>query len=243
MSNIEKRIKNLGDIISYKFPYLRSVLKPLYHKLFYNQYRVKRRESYLHNAYEAIQKFNECMQHNGINYSLAYGTMLGAIREKGFIKHDADLDVFVWSNEIDKDIKSCLEKYGFKRTRCILVDEGKLGKEESYDFKSVSIDLFYIYKDNFGKNYICWFKPNDGFPTLPISMMESGSVKTLIDYLPFEKKYKLVPFEGLMLPVFENAEEILLSCYGKTYMIPDPYFKPKQIVFEGVKATYSGIGN
>lgn len=240
---IAKRIKNIGDYISYKYPQLRSLLKPLYHKLFYDRYGKKRRESYLNNAHEAIEAFDACMKKNGINYSLAYGTMLGAIREKGFIKHDADLDVFVWNDVFSMNIKECLESSGFRRTRSILVENGKLGREESYDYKSVSIDLFYIYTDNQGDNYVCWFKPNDGYPTLPISMMESGSVKTLIDYLPFINAYKLVPFEGMMLPVFENANDILLSCYGVNYMIPDPNFKPVQVEFKGVKAIYSGIGN
>lgn len=238
-----KRIKNIGDKVSYKFPKLKFILKPIYHILFYNRYGRKRRESYLKNAHETICKFNECMRENNIEYSLAYGTMLGAIRERGFIKHDADLDVFVWADDIKKNIKTCLEKYGFYLTRSMKVEDGRLGLEESYDYKSVSIDIFYIFKDNTNKNYICWFRPKDGFPTMPISMSETGGVKALIDYLPFVKTYKLVPFEDMMLPVFDNAEEMLLASYGKDYMIPDPSFKPKEIEFKGVKATYSGIGN
>jgi hypothetical protein len=86
MAYIGKRIKNIGDKVSYKFPKLKFILKPIYHILFYNRYGRKRRESYLKNAHETICKFNECMRESNIEYSLAYGTMLGAIRERGFIK-------------------------------------------------------------------------------------------------------------------------------------------------------------
>ncbi len=243
MFDINKRIRNFGDYISYKYPALKRYLKPLYHKIFYNRYYKSRRNSYLKNAKETIAKFDYCMKQNGLEYSLAYGTMLGAVREQGFIKHDADLDVFMWSDSINKGVKESLEKCGFRLTRWMLVENGKYGREESYEYNSVSIDIFYVFPSENGKNYICWFRPLNGYPTLRISMNEAGAIKTLIDFLPFTRNYKNIPFEGLSLPVFSNAEDILVACYGSNYMTPDPHFKPKEIEWKDVKATYHGIGN
>ena len=42
-----------------------------------------------------------CIKH-GIRYSLAFGTMLGAIRHKGYIPWDDDIDVFIMRNDYSK---------------------------------------------------------------------------------------------------------------------------------------------
>ncbi len=44
---------------------------------------------------ELLKEFHTFCVQNGIQYSLAYGSLLGAIRHKGFIPWDDDLDVFV----------------------------------------------------------------------------------------------------------------------------------------------------
>ena len=53
------------------------------------------------------------MELNGYKYSLAFGTMLGAVREHGFIGHDLDIDVFVRIEDFNKNLIDCLKKAGF----------------------------------------------------------------------------------------------------------------------------------
>lgn len=49
-----------------------------------------------------LKKFDSICKENGLEYSLAYGTMLGAIRHKGFIPWDDDIYVFMKRKDYEK---------------------------------------------------------------------------------------------------------------------------------------------
>lgn len=53
-------------------------------------------------ACDILRYFHQVCEKNGIRYSLAYGTMLGAIRHGGFIPWDDDIDVFMTQTEYKK---------------------------------------------------------------------------------------------------------------------------------------------
>jgi len=46
-------------------------------------------------AKKNLLDFRRILNRNGIKFGLIYGTLLGAIREQNFIKHDEDTDVYI----------------------------------------------------------------------------------------------------------------------------------------------------
>lgn len=55
---------------------------------------------------ELLKEFHAFCCQNNIRYSLAYGSLLGAIRHKGFIPWDDDLDVFVDRENYNRIVES-----------------------------------------------------------------------------------------------------------------------------------------
>ena len=68
-----------------------------------------------------LKKFDSICKENGLEYSLAYGTMLGAIRHKGFIPWDDDIDIMMPREDYEKLLavwdQSAPKEYILQNTR------------------------------------------------------------------------------------------------------------------------------
>ena len=51
---------------------------------------------------EILMELDRFCQENEICYFLAYGTLLGAVRHKGFIPWDDDVDVWLMRNDYER---------------------------------------------------------------------------------------------------------------------------------------------
>lgn len=222
----KKEPKFLQILVNYinQNKYLKKILLPF--RYFYRRYkgviRNNRRKTFKRYGVEVLSIFDKCLTSHGIQYSLAFGTMLGAVREKGLIKHDLDIDVVLWSEDYTSQLRDILQSYGFKLVHELLVDNGKKGREETYILNGVTIDLFYIYPPVDEFPYCCDFFNCDGSYSFQDSMKKYGCIKARRLQLPWKKEFIRVPFENLSLPICSNAHEILSFRYGEDYLIPNP---------------------
>ncbi|MBQ4405411.1 MAG: LicD family protein [Bacteroidales bacterium] len=56
-----------------------------------------------------LKKITEICNNEGIKYFLAYGSLIGAVRHKGFIPWDDDLDIIMMRPDYERFIKYCEE--------------------------------------------------------------------------------------------------------------------------------------
>lgn len=203
---------------------IKRCIQPFY-SLYKQLIRNKRNKVFRENGLEALIQFDKCMQKNGLFYTLAFGTMLGAIREHGFIKHDLDIDVSMFIEDYSEKLESFLLEFGFILQHSFLVEGGTLGREETYLYKGVSIDIFFFYPPINQLPYCCDFQMYNDSSTFRESMKKYGRVLPRRIELPMTKERKIISFEGVPLFVPQNAEEILSFRYGEDYMVPNPQWE------------------
>ena len=204
-------------------PGMKSILLPIY-----TWYADKRR-NYLYRKYglSVLQEFDQVMQANRLHYSIFAGTLLGAIREKGFLKHDLDIDTVMFYRNFSPKIETILSSHGFSLLHSFLIDDGESGREDTYIKNGVTIDIFYVYSDSKYPTYLCDFHGAEGSHDNEQSMKKYGYVAARRIELPVSYDVRRVQFENIEVNVLANAEEWLAKRYGDNYMVPDPNYHDK----------------
>ena len=146
----------------------------------------------------------KCFEKHDLDFGLIYGTLLGAVREKNFIAHDEDTDVFILAEQQDifKDILFELRELGFELGR-YTSEYASLLRDGEY------IDI-YFYRKKGSKNREC-----DGY------VIKSEVLENLEDY----------QFLGETFKVPKNPKSLLVSLYGKSWMVVDKSAKASNYGF------------
>lgn len=164
---------------------------------------------------EAVASTDKC----GGKLFLAFGSLLGAYREKGFIPFDYDLDMGLLASERSDNLVATMRHHGFTLLRQYYIKATGRICLDKYDYKGVHVDVHYFYPDGDGNLYcdLClpheskpWREANatDGFPTIIRTVPNSTFSKH--DFLG----------EQVYMP--DRTEEWLRTLYGEHFMTPDP---------------------
>ena len=220
-------LHKLGKV-SKKIPFLLK-MKPYVLKVYNHLEKNRKKRLIKKSGLKILNQFDTILTTNDISYSLVFGTLLGAVREKGFIKHDLDIDVAVWSDTDEKKIEKILTEAGFELTRRSETDNGEFGREDTYAKEGVQIDIFYFYpyldrSDNNCNAYTTVFIPFPDCDSVDESLKVRGGVMPIQLILPFSRDVERITFESLSLPVIKNRIDFLEARYGKNWRIPDPTF-------------------
>jgi len=151
---------------------------------------------------ENMLDFKEVMDKNKIPFVLIAGTLLGAVREHGFITYDTDADIACF-NELERK-----DHWKLKQIKEDLTAKG---------FRCVGNDVCYLHADFFIRNGekidMFWFtRIDDEWLTGNTLRFPSHYFDNLdeIDFLG--KKFKIP----------SNVEKFLEISYGKNWRIPNP---------------------
>ncbi len=146
----------------------------------------------IENAKKNLLDFKLLMHDKGVSFGLIYGTLLGAVREKGFIEYDEDVDVFIL-DEYRADTLNLLEEFdaiGFKVAR-YQGDLLSLIREDDY------IDVYF-----FKKSFLSRKCNGDSLPN------------------KFFNGYDTIDLYGQKYKAPKNVNEFLVYAYGVDWNVP-----------------------
>lgn len=193
----------------------------------YRLYAVPARRARLQRCGVSVLKnVDDVCRQSGIEYFVDFGTLLGIVRDNGFIKNDDDIDISIIGDSADPLV--VLKKFlseGFCFVHA-LTYRGVI-KEFTVSLNKLTVDFFFSKRigDAGRTHHIFYFDPNVNY-----KKPEENSVKERV--LPYVKDIKRVCFKEIEIMVPDDCENYLAFLYGKSWKIPDPTF------VTGTQSTY-----
>lgn len=164
-----------------------------------------------------LEKFHNFCNENNLRYYLAYGTLLGAIRHKGFIPWDDDIDVVMPRPDYEKFINLTAEKGISEMYNTVLYKNCK--NKSIYPFAKVIDSTTLVYEHGKSKKDISgiWIDvfPLDGYPedkNIGLMLFERNMklrhMQDIITTSPFSKK------QNLIKKIVKSVIRVFLKIYG-----------------------------
>jgi hypothetical protein len=158
------------------------------------------------NALRNLVDIAAALDAKDIQYYLSNGTLLGAVREGQFIRHDYDTDLTVLADSFDPGVLLDLRRCGFSLGKCLgFPDDGMYLQLTRTD---VLTDLFLLY-------------PRDSRMYVSAYSDFRGGTAKWIDYLIPKLDYGWMEFMGHQFRVPKEPEELLRCEYGDSWRTPD----------------------
>jgi hypothetical protein len=166
---------------------------------------------------DSIEQVLDAIRDAGVEAFLAYGTLLGAVRQGGLIGHDSDADLGYVSRH-SHPVDVMLESFRLQRHL------GDLGYE-TYRYSGIAFKVDVIEADGFrrGLDVFGGFiaEPVGDRPPMLYLMGEIGAPFDLDWIYPLTT----ATLEGRTFPVPGRPEKLLEVTYGSGWRVPDPAYK------------------
>jgi len=146
-------------------------------------------DTFLHNAPKAYDDSVKALEKAGCRWWCAAGTMLGIMREKGFIGHDSDIDFELMAPFGPEILRKVLESDGWTKAGEFGTPDN--GFEFAYRKHGVKCDFFWMYPDEEAgiARHSAWKGKEQLFYEYPLGIFRD------LMRIPFCGSYAMVPLE------------------------------------------------
>ncbi len=159
----------------------------------------------------ALEVKRVCEKHN-IKYSLAYGTLIGAIRHKGFIPWDDDIDFLIMRDDYERFIEVCKTELNSKFALRSMQEEDYVYHFVKIDDTTTTLKEDYIKdKEYKGGVYVDIF-PMD---VAPQSALKRSLYLKRIKYLRLRRSLAVTDFTNKKYSFFKRI--IIKLCQNSNY--------------------------